>query len=311
MIQQDLRGVFVVLATPFREDESLDVEGLEHLVDWVLERKPHGLTILGIAGEVYKLTDAEREIVLQTVTRRASVPVIVGAGHPGGTRGTIAYCLAAETAGAAAVMVAPPFVAKPSADQIVEFYSDVNRRIAIPIVIQDEPSTTGILMPSTLLARIADYCPGCRYAKIEHLPTPPKISEIAALVPDARLGLFGGSGGLYFLDELRRGARGIMTGFAYPEILVRIWENELTGSHSDATGIFHQWLPLIKLEAQQTIGVALRKEILRRRGALPHATVRRPAPLLDTGTIRELDALQLTLDGNVRDSRADDQRNGG
>jgi 4-hydroxy-tetrahydrodipicolinate synthase len=173
----------------------------------------------------------------------------------------------------------------------VQYYAEVAAAVALPIVIQDEPVTTGVQMPAALLARIAAAAPSCRYAKVEHLPTPPKFSEIAALAPDAQLGLFGGSGGLYFLEELQRGARGIMTGFAFPEALVEVWARFTSGDESGAAEAFYRWLPLLKLEGQPVLGLAIRKEILRRRGALPNAVLRRPGPTLDAGTACELDAL--------------------
>ena len=293
----DLRGVLPILATPFHEDERLDEEGLARLVDWELERGVQGLTILGIAGEVYKLTDGERDRVTEIVVRRVGgrIPVVVGAGHPGGTRATIEYCRRAEGAGAAALMVAPPFIARPSGEQIAEFYAAVAEAVSIPIVLQDEPVTTGVVMPAALIARIATAVPAVRYAKVEHVPTPPKFSDIAALVPDERLGLFGGTGAMYFFEELQRGARGIMTGFAFPEALVQVWERFRDGDEAGAADVYYRWLPLIKLEGQPVITVAVRKEILRRRGALRDATVRRPAPTLDAGTLRELDLLLARL----------------
>jgi 4-hydroxy-tetrahydrodipicolinate synthase len=295
----ELRGVFTILATPFSEDQRLDQKALAHLVEWTLERGVQGLTILGIAGEVYKLTDQERDQVTATVMRQVNgrVPVVVGAGHPGGTYATVEYCRKAEATGAVGVMVAPPFIAKPSPDQMVAFYAEVGGAIGIPIVVQDEPVSTGVQMSAALIARIAREAPNCRYSKVEHLPSPPKFSEIAALVSDSQLGLFGGSGGQYFLEELQRGARGAMTGFAYPDVLAEIWQRWDSGDRDGATELFYRWLPLIKLEGQPSVNVLIRKEVLRRRGAIPSATIRRPGPTLDPGTSAEIDALLARLDG--------------
>lgn len=297
MNASDLRGVFPILATPFQPDGGLDEPALGEYVEWTLARGVDGVVALGIASEMYKLLDLERHRIAGLVLRQvvSRVPVVVGAGHPGGTRAAAEHCRRAEAAGAAAVLVPPPFIARPSAEDMVDYYTEVAQAVSIPVVVQDEPLTTGVMMPAALLARIAEAAPCCRYAKVEHVPTAPKLSAIAALVPDERLGLFGGAGGLYLLEELGHGARGAITGFAFPEVLVEICRRFAAGDRDGAADVFYRWLPLVRLEAQRGIGLAIRKELLRRRGALPRATLRRPAAELDPGTLAELDALLARL----------------
>jgi 4-hydroxy-tetrahydrodipicolinate synthase len=82
-----------------------------------------------------------------------------------------------------------------------------------------------------------------------------------------------------------------MTGFAFPEVLADIWRRHSAGDRAGGRDVFHRWLPLIKFEAQPVIGLAIRKELLRRRGALRSAALRRPGPRLDPGTLAELEVL--------------------
>ncbi len=125
--------------------------------------------------------------------------------------------------------------------------------------------------------------------KIEDPPTPAKIGRILAGRPD--LDVFGGLGGVSALGELRRGACGTMTGFAYPEILRAVRERLEAGEGRSAGLLFDRYLPLIQFEAQQIIGLAIRKEILRRRGVLASHRTRGLAPTLDSITLEELDDL--------------------
>jgi 4-hydroxy-tetrahydrodipicolinate synthase len=282
--------VLPILSTPFDEDGAIDEASLRSLVRFELEAGVHGLTILGIAGEVYKLLDAERDaltaVVMDEVNGR--VPVVVGAGHPGGTKASVELCRRAERAGAAGVMVAPPFVSKPNAAQARACYAAIADAISIPIVVQDEPVTTGVDMSARFLADLAREVPACRYAKVEHVPTPPKFGEIAELVDHERLGLFGGSFGLYFLEELERGARGIMTGFAYPEALVEIFTRFQAGDRVGAADVFYRWLPLIQLESQPGLGIPIRKLLLAQRGAMRLEDVRQPGAMLDEAGRRQV-----------------------
>lgn len=293
MSQTELRGVLPILATPFDDDEQIDAASLRTLVRFELEAGVHGLTILGIAGEVYKLLDDERARIIDIVMAEVAgrVPVVVGAGHPGGTRATVELCRRAERAGAAAVMVAPPFISKPIGEQIRACYEAVAAAVSIPIVVQDEPVATGLVMPARFLADLAREVPACRYAKVEHVPTAVKMAQIAALVGDERLGLFGGTFGAYFYEELERGARGIMTGFAYPEGLVEIYSRFQAGDRAGAADAFYRWLPLIQLEAQPGVGLAIRKYLLAQRGAIRSEAVRQPGWRLDAATRQHIQAV--------------------
>src|SRR5262249_9439833 len=96
-------------------------------------------------------------------------------------------------------------------------------------------------------------------------------------------------------QELHRGADGAMTGFAYPEMLVQLCETFFAGRAEEAEDIFDNYLPLVRHEQQIGIGLAIRKEILRRRGAIASAAVRAPGPRLDRDDSEELDRLMHRL----------------
>ena len=104
--------------------------------------------------------------------------------------------------------------------------------------------------------------------------------------------IFGGLGGVYFFEELSRGAVGAMTGFPYPEALRAIHAHFAAGRRAEARALFYRWLPLIRYESQPGsvpgTSMAIRKEILRRRGWLRSARVRPPATALDAATLEEL-----------------------
>ncbi len=110
---------------------------------------------------------------------------------------------------------------------------------------------------------------GARTVKLEDPPTPPKIGRL--LDADPSLSVFGGLGGASALWELDRGACGTMTGFAYPEILRAVRVAHERGERAAAGRLFDRYLPLIAYEAQPIVGLAIRKELLRRRGAIDAA----------------------------------------
>ena len=287
-------GIFHILATPFREDGALDTTGYPRLIESVLSTGVNGLTILGIAGEAHRLTDEERRWVVETVVKetRGRVPVAVGV-SASGTHLATAFARMARDHGADALMVAPPTGLK-NLDAVAEHYRIVAAVTGLPIVLQDEPVTTQVNMPAPFIAQVCAEIAQIQAVKLEEPPTLPKITRLRALFGD-RVAIFGGLGGVYFFEELSRGADGAMTGFPYPEALRAIREHFVAGRRDEARALFYRWLPLIRYESQPgaTPGTAvgIRKEILRRRGWIASALVRPPAPALDAATQTELDEL--------------------
>ena len=156
------------------------------------------------------------------------------------------------------------------------------------------PTNTGTL-PAQAMAELAAAMPSITTIKLEGTPTPQRTSQTLALT-SARASVLGGLGGMYMLDELRRGASGTMTGFAYPEVLVEIWSSWRSGDRPGAAGAYARYLPLLVFEAQPGVGLAIRKEILRRRGFLDCAAVRHPGPSIDQSIVDDLEETLSLLD---------------
>lgn len=269
-----MQGVFNILATPFDEQGDLDEASLRNLVDFQIAAGVSGLTILAILGEGQKLSDAEWDRVASTVLDQVKgrVDVVVTVTHPS-TRTVIERAKRAAELGAAAVMAAPPTLLR-NLDSVATFYDALGDASPIPIVVQDEPATTNVIMPPSFLAGLSHPM-----IKLEEPPVPQKVSRILELRPDARI--FGGLGGQYFLEELERGAVGTMTGFALTDVLVSIYDDFTAGNRDRARETFYRYVPLIRYEGQQGVGLAIRKEILKRRGVIQSAAIRLPGIRLD------------------------------
>jgi 4-hydroxy-tetrahydrodipicolinate synthase len=290
-----LHGVCTIALTPFTEEGDLDEASIEALAGFYADAGLHGVTVLGIMGEAHKLSDAERQTVTERYVSAVSgrVPVVVGCSAVA-TKVVVQRAREAEEAGAAAVMVAPPNNQK-SLDLVFEHYRRVAEAVSVPVVVQDEPVNTGVVMPAPFLARLVDEIEGCRYVTLEEAPTTIKISGLLKNA-QSEVGVFGGLGGMYFYEELVRGAVGIMTGFAYPHVLVETYRLFAGGDEREAQEYFFRYLPLIRFEAQLGVGgVGIRKEILKLRGVISSSHVRFPAPALDEETLRELEDLVQVL----------------
>jgi 4-hydroxy-tetrahydrodipicolinate synthase len=285
-------GVFSVLPTPFTPADAVDVEGLRRVVDLYLAAGVDGLTALGVTSEAARLSDRERDLVLDTILAHVAgrAPVVVGTTAEG-----TALCLersrAARAAGAAAVMVSPPRMPKINSDAVARHFAALAAAVDLPIVVQDYPPVSGYAMEPALLVRIAREIPAARTIKLEDAPTPYKTARIRERAEGLELAIFGGLGGMYLFEELLAGATGAMTGFAYPEILVEVVRLFHAGKRDEAAAAFYRRVALMRFEFQEGIGMAIRKEMLRRRGAFAHAGVRGPAAPLDAATKEALDRL--------------------
>ena len=153
-------------------------------------------------------------------------------------------------------------------------------------------------MDPQFIARLNAELPTAQYLKLEDPPTPPKITRVLSAT-GGKMGVFGGLGGAFLFEELRRGAVGTMTGFAYPEVLVAVHRRISAGDTEGARAVFYKWLPLIRYENQAGIGLSVRKHIMAKRGLVSTATVRTPTPAIDKPTTDELEDILGHLDLNV------------
>ncbi len=281
-------GVYPILPTPFHEDESLDLDSMRQLVSFMGRLGVDGITVLGVLGEANRLTDHEREAVVRSAVAAASgLPVIVGA-SASGTRAAAELAIMAHALGASAVMVTPHAEPVPSDERVLAYFAAISRAMPLPIVLQDHPASSGVHMPVPLLLRVIDEVPSVACIKEEAVPTPPKIRALAAGAR-RRVPLLTGLGALYGLFDLQAGSDGFNTGFAFPEALVALRTAAKSGDWTRAGEIYRRFLPLIVFEQQP--GVAIRKEILRRRGAIAGNRVRHPGASIDAETAKQLQRL--------------------
>jgi len=291
-------GVFSVLPTPFGPSGDVDSASLKRVVDLFIADGVNGFTALGVTSEVARLTDAERDAVLDTVVTHVGgrVPIVAGTTAEG-LRTCIEFTRRAKAAGASAVMISPPRMPKINSDAVASHFAAVAAAVDIPIIVQDYPPISGYAMEASLLARIAREVPAARTIKLEDPPTPFKTARILDQAKGLDVRIFGGLGGVFLLEELMAGAAGAMTGFAYPAILVQIVTLFRAGKVDEAADVFYRKVPLMRFEFQEGIGMAIRKEVLRRRGAITHAGIRPPGGALDQTTKDALDrVMKWTLD---------------
>lgn len=293
------RGVYLIAVTPFKENGALDLESTDSMVDFYLDCGVTGLTILGIMGEATKLTAEESKTFVARVLKRVNgrVPVVVGASAPGFAP-MKELTASVMDMGAAGVMVAPPSTLRTD-DQITAYFDMVNETLGsdVPWCLQDHPVSTGVQMSTPVILKILKNSPNCVMLKHEDSPGLNKLSGIIASIAKKDIErvsiLTGNGGGLFLTEEMIRGADGAMTGFAYPEMMVRVCELFAKGDIEKACDVYDAYLPLAKYEQQANIGLAVRKHILAERGVIASAAVRKPGPKLSPADIKDIERLTI------------------
>jgi 4-hydroxy-tetrahydrodipicolinate synthase len=304
LLDESAKGVFIIAVTPFADNGTLDLKSLERLIGFYIDAGVHGITLLGMMGEAQKLTYDEARLVIQASLRQVAgeVPVVVGVSSPG--LATLAALTSdAMSLGAAAVMVAPP-AGLVTDEQVEGYVHQLCRAIGedVPLVLQDYPQASGVHLSVAVLNRLIDDLPQIKVLKHEDCPGLGKLTRLragAARDGRRRIAVLVGNGGLYYPLELGRGADGAMTGFAYPEVLVEVYERFAAGREEAAFELYDAYLPLIRYEQQPGVGLAIRKEILHRRGVIACPALRPPGARLDAIDRAELDQLIARLERRV------------
>jgi 4-hydroxy-tetrahydrodipicolinate synthase len=306
LINEQTRGVFVIAVTPFSATGEIDYPSVDSILDFYRAQGAHGLTILGIMGEAQKLSSEESLELTRHVLRRVgdSLPTIVGISGSS-FQGMRSLAQTSMEAGAAGVMVAPAAGLRTD-DQIFNYYGAVCNAIGndIPVVYQDYPQSTGVYLSPSLFLRLVQALPQLVMLKHEDSPGLSKISTIrqeSERQGIRRVSILVGNGALYYPLELQRGADGAMTGFAYPEMLVGVFERFFAGDVEGAEDLFDLYLPLVRYEQQANVGLAIRKEILHRRGAIASPVLRPPGYALTSDDKDELDRLMTRLARHVKE----------
>ena len=294
------KGVIAIATTPFDENNYIDYDSVESLADYYLESGVSGVTILGVMGEAHKLNIEEQKSLIKKYSEKLKnkVPVIVGVSNPGIDNLELLSKFSMD-AGASGVMVSGNNGLK-NDDHIKTYFNQVLERTRdIPVCLQDYPPTTNVYFSETVINNLIKNNPSIQMFKHEDCPGHNKLSRLIKYREEKlnrNYSIFVGNGGLYVPQELRRGADGIMTGFAFIEMLVNVFDLFNNNSKENSEDLFDLYLPLIRHEQQFGIGLALRKFILQKRGVIKFSKVRAPGPALTYEDIQEMNNLLKRLE---------------
>ncbi|KAF7962141.1 dihydrodipicolinate synthase family protein [Cupriavidus sp. UYMU48A] len=280
--------------TIFDARGALDLHGQRRCIDFMIDAGSHGICILANFSEQFVLSDDERSLLMKTVLEHVDgrVPVIVTTTHFS-SRICAERSRAAQDAGAAMVMVMPPYHGVPERG-IYEFFAAVSDAIDIPVMIQDAP-VSGTTLSAPFLARMATEIANVSYFKIEVPQAAAKLRELIELGGDAIVGPWDGEEAITLMADLEAGATGAMTGAGFPDGIRRIMDAWQAGDAELAAQHYQQWLPLINHENRQG-GLATAKALMQAGGVIASDAVRHPLQPMHPATREGLLRIARRLD---------------
>lgn len=292
-----LEGICPIIATPFTDNGAVDYDGMRRLIAALIEGGCHALTLFGIAGEYYKLTEEEeRRMTALTVEecRRGGVPSIVSVTRHA-TQVAVEAARRVEEAGADCLMLLPPFFLKPSAAQICDHALAVANAVRLPIMFQYAPEQTGVAIPPGELGRLQQQASNLCIFKIECRPPGAYISRLLEITSGSAR-VFIGNAGFQLIEGLDRGAAGCMPGCSMFDVYLEIYRAHRAGDRARAFDLHERLLGVLNHIRQDVeMIIAFEKEILRRRGLIATAFCRRPAYAPDRHAASLFDELYARL----------------
>mgnify|MGYP000134243256 CR=1 FL=1 len=284
-----ISGVFPVLPTPFDASGQPDAASMRHLVRYLLESGVDGMTFPGVASEVAQLQPVERQALMRLVMQEVAgrVPVISGISSPD-LATTQALAADAVALGASALMVAAPAGVKDIQGQIAYFRAIAQTVPGVPIMLQNVPPPAGAGLEPADVLDILRAVPAIRYVKEETLPSGQRLTAVRSAAPPSLAGVFGGAGGRYITDELRRGACGTMPAIELAEVHVALFRAHRSDNETAVRTLFTRMLPILNVQA--VFRWSLTKYVLKRRGLIACAGQRAAGPRLDATDQLDVDA---------------------
>ncbi|WP_439630574.1 dihydrodipicolinate synthase family protein [Gemmata sp.] len=289
-----LQGVLAVAHTPFTDRDEIDPVALKRSVDWAFGVGADGIGT-GMVSETLRLTGDERVALAQMLVEFAADrgPVFAAVGAES-TKQALAFAVAAERAGCAAVMAVPPLTTRLGEAQLVDHFRAIADGTGIPVIVQDASGYVGQSIPVGACVKLLQrYGPDKVLFKPEGAPNGPALSALRDAT-DGAAWIFEGSGGIFLIDSFRRGIAGTMPGMDLLDGVVAVWKALQRGDEDAAYRVYFPLCAIVALELQAGLDgfLAVEKHLMVKRGLFPSALRRRPYGYeLDAETADEVDRL--------------------
>ncbi len=152
-----LKGSGVAIVTPFLNDNSIDFKGLENLVNRLIEQGINYIVVLGTTGETATLNKAEKQQVIECISKvnNGRVPLVIGIGGNNTTE-LVEEVKKADGKTFSAILSVSPYYNKPTQKGIYEHYKLLAQNASLPIILYNVPGRTGSNITAETTLKLAN-----------------------------------------------------------------------------------------------------------------------------------------------------------
>ncbi len=271
-------GVCPVVNVPFNEDYSIDFKGLENIVDFVKSKGCSSVCLFAFNSEPYKLSVDEKKETIAAFLKYTDkeLETLIGI-----VENSISDCIelgkCAKENGADGIILYPPALSTPSGESLVDYFKTIAEAVDLPVMIQDNPRSTGVTMSLEMLISAFNDIEQFKYIKVE-CPIPMRKLKSIVKKTNGELKCYSGNGGIFAVEAFLNGAEGIMPGVLlcgeFNELITLLKNNET----EKARDMFEKLLPLAWYEDQSLeFYVSCEKYLLKEIGIINSDIVRKPS----------------------------------
>ena len=278
-------GMWPVAPTPFHDNGEVDYDGMERVLDCMVDQKVQGICILANYSEQFLLSDDEREKLTRLCMKKIDgrVKTIVTVSHFA-TDIVRPRAELAKSLGADIIMMMPPYhgaLLKGNPDQIFEQFNDISE-VGIPIMIQDAP-LSGIDLSVPLLTKMINEIENLTCFKIESAQAASKIRALINNCSERLDAPFDGEESITLYADLEAGISGSMSSALLPEKIAPVIDHFWNNKKDKAEQVYNNILPLINFENRQC-GFRATKTVMKEGGVIKSDFCRDPIKPLDLDT---------------------------
>jgi 4-hydroxy-tetrahydrodipicolinate synthase len=242
----EIKGTGVAVATPFREDGSVDFNSLEKLINHLIEGGVQFLVALGTTGETPTLTNDEKTAIIDFFyeVNKKRVPLVIGIGG-NSTNAVIKALKETNLHGAEAVLSVTPYYNKPSQEGIYQHFKEIARVSPLPVILYNVPGRTSSNISAETCLKLANEFKGQIIAVKE---ASGDMGQIMKILKDKPKGfeVLSGDDALTF-PMICLGAKGVISvlGNAYPKEFSDMVNLTLKGDYENARELHYKMIPVI------------------------------------------------------------------
>ena len=286
------KGVCPVVNVPFNEDYSVDFESLGNIVDYVIESGCSSVCLFAFNSEPHKLSFREKLETIQKFLESVDgrIQTLIGI-----VENSIGDCIelgtTAKKYGADGIILYPPALSTPNGDELIGYFKTIADAVDLPVMIQDNPRSTGVNMSLEFLLDAHARIPSFEYLKVE-CPIPMRKMRKIIDATNGKMKCYSGNGGIFAVDAFLNGAYGIMPGVVMCGHFNKMYTYLAEGKVDEARSMFEKILPFTWFEDQSLeFYISCEKYLLKQMGIIKNATVRKPEVQLMPNEIEELNNL--------------------